>query len=181
MKEISIFTVFLVLFVCADAQHHDCNFDEFYNSTTDSCVKCPACPAGKGITKGCLCESCISGHYNDGKEGRRYCETCQWCEAMNKIEIKACTVKSDAVCKCPRGKYETRDGDCKECSYCCGENWEQSSRVESACKEQGLGRCICKPSFYCPKKKCPNPTTPIVTTAARTTTGTPIMPTKKKP
>ena len=77
-------------------------------------------------------------------------------------------------------KYE-RGGDCKECSYCCGENWEQSSKVESACKEQGLGRCICEPSFYCPKMKCPNPTTPIVTTAARTTTGTPITPAKKKP
>ena len=69
-------------------------------------------------------------------------------------------------------KFE-RGGDCKECSYCCGENWEQSSKVESACKEQGLGRCICKPSFRC-RKKCPNPTRPIVTT------GTPITPTKKK-
>ena len=29
--------------------------------------------------------------------------------------------------------------------------------------------------------KCPNPTTPIVTTAARTTTGTPITPAKRKP
>ena len=29
--------------------------------------------------------------------------------------------------------------------------------------------------------KCPNPTTPIVTTAARTTTGTPITRAKKKP
>ena len=70
-------------------------------------------------------------------------------------------------------KYETKDGDCNECSYCCEENWEQSSKVESACKEQGLGRCICKPSLYC-RKKCPNPTRPIVTT------GTPITPTKKK-
>lgn len=41
--------------------------------------------------------------YNDGKEGRRNCEICQSCEDMKKIEIKPCTVKSNAVCKCPNG------------------------------------------------------------------------------
>lgn len=175
MEKISIFIVFLLWLCCFDAQGRVCNFDKYYKPG-QGCVKCPACPPGKELAQHCGhnnaglkvgqdCSSCIAGMTYNGKEGG-VCKACQGC----RVELKACTLTSNAVCGCPKGMYMSSDGDCEKCSYCCGENWEQNSKnIEPSCQAQGLGRCICKRSLFC-SGNCRSPTTASITTRTNQTT-----------
>ena len=90
-----------------------CSFDYYYKPG-QGCVACPPCPAGQEITNNCgydyngvqkgdSCKNCTAGvSYND-KKTRESCKNCHDCIGMGKIEIKACTLNSNAVCACPKG------------------------------------------------------------------------------
>ncbi|XP_072282499.1 uncharacterized protein [Pyxicephalus adspersus] len=79
-----------------------------YVSGRDIC--CNNCGAGEEIKKVCtshntasMCEKCPAGYYNPANY-RGNCRPCKICiAAEGSIEVKPCTISSDAVCRCPEG------------------------------------------------------------------------------
>lgn len=119
-----------------------------------------------GDETGKQCQSCTAGlTYNDKTTGS--CKNCRRCTGK-KVPVQACSLTSNTVCKCPSGTYEGPNGECMECSYCCGSNWEQSKNIVAECQNQGLGRCVCSKSSC--SGTCSAPTTAPKTTPKMTTT-----------
>ena len=69
--------------------------------------------------------------------------------------------------------YEAKDGKCKECSFCCGSNWEQNKNIEPQCRNQRQGRCICNAASSTCNQTCSAPTTVLPMTTPKMTTSAP--------
>ena len=115
--------------------------DVFHNV---SCMPCPSCPPGSGLTPQCgsfvkygmniKCEPCklgitYSATYNIGS-----CRPCGICSDHQKV-IRNCTLESNSNCNhsCSRGfYYEEVTGDCQACSFCCSDG---RNTVKDECKD----------------------------------------------
>ena len=108
------------------------------------CVNCPPCDTGYAPTHKCgttiegpfimNCTRCESNTFSDKKDSTP-CTPCSHC-TVGKIEERGCTAEADTMCgACKRGFYQSTDGECAECSNCCGDDKDVR---EDECIHQGM-------------------------------------------
>ena len=127
-----------------------CRYDQFTVQTVlgnISCIDCPICPKGQGLSPDCgtyvpygthiECKNCLLGETYSERSGPDPCLPCGVCSDHQDIE-KNCTLTSNAVCgkSCDKGfYYDDMTGDCQPCSWCCG---NREDLVMKECKDKGM-------------------------------------------
>ena len=109
-----------------------------------SCVACPSCPPGTGLTPQCgsfvkygdkiECKPCELGITYSATLNVGSCRPCGICSDHQKV-VRNCTLESNSKCNhsCSRGfYYEDMTGDCQACSFCCSDG---RNTVKDECKD----------------------------------------------
>ncbi|XP_059909644.1 uncharacterized protein LOC132459247 isoform X3 [Gadus macrocephalus] len=83
---------------------------------------CPACPAGKQVSKDCeersmtKCKNCSDGTFQKGPNVKKQCSNCTKCDAGLGLKVKkSCSSTSDAVCEVLDGFFcsDSNGGGCR--------------------------------------------------------------------
>ncbi|XP_048587110.1 tumor necrosis factor receptor superfamily member 10B [Nematostella vectensis] len=128
-----------------------CRWDQITVQTPNltSCVNCPKCPIGMGLSPQCgsyvdssvriECVPCVSGVSYSTSSDISSCSPCSIC-GENQENLRPCTVDRNSACgKCKRGYYqEPIVYDCWPCSKCCPNSTDDD--LVPACLDQGLPR-----------------------------------------
>lgn len=163
---ISLLSVLLCLIVIGQVEPK-CAYDHFTiesGSGNLTCLKCPLCQPGLGLSPPCgrklsnnhleiKCKKCILGKTYSAHKDISSCKPCGSC-ADHQTIVKNCTLDSDSQCKdtCSKGFFfEDLTGDCQPCSWCCSDG---SNKVRSGCKDMPFYKqCDVNTAKNC-KPKC---------------------------
>lgn len=114
----------------------------------NTCVPCPECPEGQGLTPQCgskvpnytkiECIQCQANVSYSSSHGIESCKACQDCDLKNVIQH--CSPDKNRICgtKCPQGYFLDDNQICQECYFCCGNVSEAQRRQR--CKDIGMSR-----------------------------------------
>lgn len=109
-----------------------CKYNEFITEDiigNKTCIKCPKCPIGYGLTPQCgsiikygdhfRCEKCKDGETYSSTNDISSCKPCAICD--QEIISKCTPIKNSNCGKgCKEGFYYSEvTYDCQECSWCC--------------------------------------------------------------
>ena len=124
-----------------------------------SCIECPRCLAGTGLTPECgsyvkygtnvECKPCKLGVSYSTSYDTSSCRPCGIC-AEHQYVITNCTLISNSKCNhnCTSGFYfENLSGDCQPCSWCCH---DKEDSVKEECKDMPYYKqCDLNQNFKC--------------------------------
>ncbi|CAH2325719.1 tumor necrosis factor receptor superfamily member 6-like [Pelobates cultripes] len=88
-------------------------------------ICCKNCSAGTSVKTHCtqnhgnsVCAPCTLGEdYTEYPNGLDHCLNCRHCTG-DKVQVKSCTLESDAVCQCKQGTFCPPGGTCEVCKRC---------------------------------------------------------------
>lgn len=133
-----------------------------------SCIDCPKCPPGYGLTPQCYneveygtrieCKKCELGKTYSDAHNTGSCISCGICAKHEKVHHK-CNLTSNSECgKCDKGFYsEGLTGDCKPCSFCCSflpNHSDISNSVKDECKNMPYYQRCDANVINCQAPKC---------------------------
>ena len=139
--------LYLIIALILLNQVCSCKYDEFQVEDVFhnvSCLPCPSCPPGYGLTPQCgsfikygakvECQPCELGTTYSATYDISSCHPCGICSDHQKV-IRNCTLESNSKCNqsCSSGfYYEEMTGDCRACSWCCNDG---RNTVKDQCKD----------------------------------------------
>lgn len=143
--------IFQLIFLCSGSYSLRCRYNQFTVQDVMgnwSCIDCPKCLPGYGLTPQCYskvkygtrieCKKCELGKTYSDAHNTGSCISCGICAKHEKVHHK-CNLTSNSECgKCDKGFYsEGLTGDCKPCSFCCSflpNHSDISNSVKDECK-----------------------------------------------